>query len=219
MREEFGKEYSVYHSILSAIAAGKRSRNDIAQATNTAPGGYLQNLEKVYNLIYKEKPVFSRTGKSGVLRYYLADNFYEFWFRVISRFWALREINQKERAFENVWEMLPAFEGYKLETLVRRIFIEQNPFDLTFDRIGRHWDRTGDNELDLVLVDDENGLAHVVEVKRNLSKAGKAAEIRKLYQKIAAVPAFGDYKVKCYIAGLDDHSVVIQDDEGNRFVL
>ena len=219
MREEFGKDYSVYHSILSAIAAGKRTRNDIAQAANTSPGGYLQNLEKIYNLINKEKPVFSRTAKSGVQRYYLTDNFYEFWFRVISRFWALREINQKERAFDRVWESLPAFEGYKLETLIRRMIIERNPFELTFDRIGRHWDRTGENELDLVLVDDENRLAHVVEVKRNLSKAAKASEIRKLYGKIAAVPAFGDYEVTCYTAGLEENQIVIQNETGDRFVL
>ena len=56
------------------------------------------------------------------IRYYLGDNFYEFWFRFMSRFQALREINQKERAFEKIWQLLPDYEGFKLEALIKRIF-------------------------------------------------------------------------------------------------
>lgn len=219
MREEFGKDYSIYHSILSAIALGKRTRNEIEQAVKGSAGGYLHNLENVYRLVRKEMPIFSKTGKSGLRRYYLADNFYEFWFRLLSRLWALREINQKERAFEKIWESLPLYEGHKLEALIRRIFIEVNPFNMAFSCVGRYWDRKGENEIDLILTDEDSRVAHVVEVKRNLSKSLKKEEKIKLYTKVAAIPPLGDYHVHYYFAGLDNQDIVILDEHDHRFTL
>lgn len=219
MREEFGKDYSIYHSILLSIALGKRTRNEIELALNGSSGGYLHNLENIYRLIKKEKPIFSRKAKSGVVRYYLADNFYEFWFRFMSRFQALREINQKERAFEKIWEMLPEYEGFKLEALIKRIFIELNPFDLEFNQVGRHWDRKGENEIDLILMDDDSGNAYVVEVKRSLAKSLKKDEKIKLYTKAASVIPLANYDVHYLYAGIDDQDIVIVDENNKRFVL
>ncbi len=219
MREEFGKDYSIYHSILLSIALGKRTRNEIELSLNGSSGGYLHNLETIYRLIKKETPIFSRKEKSSAVRYYLADNFYEFWFRFMSRFQALREINQKERAFEKIWEMLPDYEGFKLEALIKRIFIELNPFNLEFNQVGRHWDRKGENEIDLVLVDDESGRAYVVEVKRSLVKSLKKDEKIKLYTKAASVIPLANYDVHYLYAGIDDQDIVIIDENNNRFVL
>jgi hypothetical protein len=172
-----------------------------------------------YRLIKKEKPIFSRKAKSGVVRYYLADNFYEFWFRFMSRFQALREINQKERAFEKIWEMLPEYEGFKLEALIKRIFIELNPFDLEFNQVGRHWDRKGENEIDLILLDDDSGRAYVVEVKRSLAKSLKKDEKIKLYTKVASVIPLANYDVHYLYAGIDGQDIVIVDENNKRFVL
>jgi AAA+ ATPase superfamily predicted ATPase len=219
MREEFGKDYSIYHSILLSIALGKRTRNEIELSLNGSSGGYLHNLETIYRLIKKEAPIFSRKEKSSAVRYYLADNFYEFWFRFMSRFQALREINQKERAFEKIWEMLPDYEGFKLEALIKRIFIELNPFNLEFNKIGRHWDRKGENEIDLVLVDDESGKAYVVEVKRSLEKSLKKDEKIKLYTKAASVIPLANYDVHYLYAGIDEQDIVIIDENDKRFVL
>ncbi len=217
MREEFGKDYAIYHSILSAIAAGKRGRNEIEQAVNGSAGGYLHNLENVYRLVKKETPLFSKPTKSGLNRYYLSDNFYEFWFRFISRFQALKEINRKEKAFEKIWQLLPEYEGFKLEALIKRIFIEINPFDLEFTRIGRYWDRQGENEIDLILTDDDSKTAYVVEVKRNLSKALKKEEKIKVYTKTAAVTALRNYNVHYLFAGIDNKDIVIVGEDNNRF--
>ena len=219
MREEFGKDYAFYHSILSAIAAGKRSRNEIEQTVNGSAGGYLHNLENVYHLVRKETPMFSKPSRAGINRYYIADNFYEFWFRFISRFQALKEINRKEKAFEKIWKLLPEFEGYKLETLIKRIFIEINPFAIEFTRLGRHWDRQGENEIDLILADDDSRRAYVVEVKRNLSKSLKKEEKIKVYTKAASIPVLASYDVHFLFAGIDDKNIVIVGEDGSRFVL
>jgi len=217
MREEFGKDYSIYHSILSAIALGKRSRNEIEQMVSGSAGGYLQNLENIYNLVKKEKPIFSRSDKSSIQRYYFADHFYEFWFRFMSRFQALREINRKEKAFERIWELLPEYEGYKLEALIKRVFIEQNPFDIDFTRIGRYWDRKGENEIDLVLLNEETGHAYVVEVKRTLSKSLKKEEKVKLREKVSSLHELKQYTTRLFFAGIENEEIVIIDEDGKRF--
>lgn len=219
MREEFGKEYSIYHSILSAIALGKRTRNEIEQFLGGSAGGYLHNLEKIYRLVKREKPIFSRTKKNTLLNFYLGDNFFEFWFRFISRYQALREINQTETAFKKIWEGLPKYEGIKLEELVRRIFIEINPFNLEFTAVGRYWDRKGENEIDIILLDEDSNTAHVVEVKRNLNKSLKKEEKIKFYNKIAAVEQINAYHIHYYFAGIDNHEIVIKGDMGETFTL
>ena len=219
MREEFGKDYSIYHSILSAAAAGKRSRNEIEQAIGGSAGGYLQNLENIYYLLKKDKPLFAAQKKTSIQRYYLADNFFEFWFRFISRFQSLKEINRKDSAFEKIWDLLPEYEGYKFEALIKRIFIEINPFQLEFSQVGRYWDRKGENEVDLLLVDEESRTAHVVEVKRNIVKSLKESEKIKFYAKISSIEELKNYTLHYYFAGIEGEDIVIINQEGRRFSL
>ena len=219
MREEFGKDYSIYHSILSSIALGKRSRNEIEQAIQSSAGGYLHNLEKVYGLVKKESPIFSKRTKGGIQRYYFADNFYEFWFRFISRFQYLKEINRKEKAYEKIWELLPEYEGYKFEALIKRIFIEINPFDIEFTRIGRYWDRKGENEIDIIMADEDSGTAYLVEVKRNLKKTLKKEEKIKFYNKAAAIPPLKEYNIRYLFAGIENRHIVILGEKDNKFIL
>jgi AAA+ ATPase superfamily predicted ATPase len=219
MREEFGKDYSIYHSILSSIAVGKRSRNEIEQSIQGSAGGYLHNLEKVYGLVKKESPIFSKATKINIQRYYFADNFYEFWFHFISRYQYLKEINKKKKAFEKIWALLPEYEGYKFEALIKRIFIEINPFNIEFTRIGRYWDRKGENEIDIVMVDEESRTAYLVEVKRNLKKTLKEEEKIKFYNKAAAIPPLKGYNIRYLFAGIENHQIVILENNTGKFVL
>lgn len=221
MREEFGKDYSIYNSILSAIASGKRARNEIEQSIGGSAGGYLHNLESIYRLVKREKPIFEKTAKSALQRYYFADNFFEFWFCFINRYQALRELHREENAFEKIWASLHRYEGVKLEKLIKRIFIELNPFHLEFTAVGRYWDRKGENEIDLILLDEDSRTAHIVEVKRNLDKALKKEEKIKLYAKVASVQQLKGYDVHYFFAGIDDSSqdIVIAGEDGSKFVL
>lgn len=52
--EEFGKDYGVYFSILSAIARGKTSRSEIENVVGREIGGYLTKLENEYEVIAKK---------------------------------------------------------------------------------------------------------------------------------------------------------------------
>ena len=54
--EEFGRDYGVYFSILSAIATGHTQRNQLEDIVGKEIGGYLSSLENIYGLIRKQAP-------------------------------------------------------------------------------------------------------------------------------------------------------------------
>ena len=77
--DEFGREFGTYFSILSAIAVGRASRNEISQTIGRDVGGYLTRLENYYSVIAKRQPMFSAASVKGV-QFCLVDNFFIFWF-------------------------------------------------------------------------------------------------------------------------------------------
>lgn len=93
--EEFGKDYGVYFSILSAIARGKTSRSEIENAVGREIGGYLTKLENEYEIISKKQPLFEKSSTKNV-RYTIEDNFFTFWFRFIYKYSYMLEIENYE---------------------------------------------------------------------------------------------------------------------------
>ena len=89
--EEFGKDYGIYFSILSAIARGKTSRSEIENVVGKEIGGYLTKLEKEYEIISKKQPLFEKSSAKNV-RYIIEDNFFTFWFRFIYKYSYMLEI-------------------------------------------------------------------------------------------------------------------------------
>ena len=83
--EEFGKDYSTYFSILTAIASGYTVRSEIETQVGKEIGGYLTRLEDIYGLISKIQPMFEKTSNKNV-RYGIEDNFLRFWFRFFYKY-------------------------------------------------------------------------------------------------------------------------------------
>ena len=78
--EEFGKNYGTYFSILSAISGGYNTQTEIeALLGEKSLGGYLKRLIEDYNIVVRQRPVFSKEG-SQTVRYGICDNFIHFWF-------------------------------------------------------------------------------------------------------------------------------------------
>ncbi len=199
LKGEMGKEYSVYFSILSAIAKGKRTRSEISQFTGIKElGGYISSLEKTFKLIEKRIPVLKKP-RSKLARYYIKDNFLDFWFSLVEKYSFYREIGRKEKAFNLLWKELPSFEGKKLENLVFKKIIEESPVDFNFDKAGGYWDRKGRIEVDLLLINSLEKIAIAFEIKRNRKKisARKIKELEKLNEIIGElkhykiIPAIG----------------------------
>lgn len=160
--EEFGKEYANYFTILSAIARGENTRAKIETVANREIGGYLTKLEHDYGLISKVTPIFSKVETKNV-RYILEDNFLTFWFRFIYKYSYMVEVGGFEQLKEIILRDYPTFSGKILERYFRAQYIEQKHFS----RLGGYWDRKGENEIDLVAVNEVDKTAEIIEIKRN----------------------------------------------------
>ena len=142
--EEFGKDYGVYFSILSAIARGKTSRSEIESVVGREIGGYLTKLENDYEVIAKKQPLFEKSSTKNV-RYTIEDNFFTFWFRFIYKYSYMLEIENYDSLKTIINRDYETFSGLMLERYFRRVLIERK----TFTRIGGWWDRKGENEIDI----------------------------------------------------------------------
>lgn len=184
--EEFGKDYGVYFSILSAIARGKTSRSEIESVVGREIGGYLTKLENEYEVIAKKQPLFEKSSTKNV-RYTIEDNFFIFWFRFIYKYSYMLEIDNYESMKAIINRDYETFSGLMLERYFRRVLIERQ----AYTRIGGWWDRKGENEIDIVAENELNNEATFFEVKRKAANI----DIEVLKQKVAAfLRATGEFK-------------------------
>ena len=187
--DEFGRDYATYFSILSLIAAGKTSRAEIQNVTGGDIGGYLTKLESEYRLIAKNVP-FAANGHNRNMRYVLNDNFYRFWFRFICKYQALIELRAYGRLRETILRDYAVFSGKALEGYFVRKLSETG----RYTRIGNWWNRKGENEIDIVAVDDGERRIDFFEVKRNAARFDKAALQRRAEEFLTVAGEFAAYK-------------------------
>ena len=127
LSDEFGKEYGVYFSILSAISAGRTSFAEIKNIVGTDIGGQLTKLEATYAFISKKQPVFDKATNKNCL-YQVDDCFVRFWFRFVYKYMHLIE-QKKLRLLEDVVERdLDAFSGLALEQYFKAKFLEEGKY-------------------------------------------------------------------------------------------
>ena len=112
-------------------------------------GGYLTNLENEYELIAKRQPLFEQSANKNV-RYELGDVFYSFWFRFIFKYSYIIEIENYAKLQEIIQRDYNTFSGLMLERWFHRVAMEGGEFT----RIGRWWDRRGENEIDMICEDE-----------------------------------------------------------------
>ena len=160
--QEFGKEYGIYFSILSAIARGITTRNEIEQIVGSSIGGYLTRLETDYGLIARRQPIYEQ-GSNKLSRYHITDNFFAFWFRFVFRNADLIELKRHDVLKDILRRDYETFSGLALEGYFREKLIEER----RCTRIGGWWDRHGENEIDIVSEDATRKTLDFIEVKRD----------------------------------------------------
>jgi AAA+ ATPase superfamily predicted ATPase len=163
--EEFGKDYTVYFSILSLIASSKTSRSEIESILMKDIGGYLDRLENEYRIIRSIKPVFSKPG-SRIQKYIIEDNFLAFWFRFIYKYRSSVEIGNFKYVRHIVERDFDTYCGIILEKYLR----EKLALSGGYTMLGSYWERGNRNELDIVAIDDLHNKALIAEVKMNKKK-------------------------------------------------
>ncbi len=168
LAQEFGKKYGNYFSILSAIASGKNTAPEIAQAIGeTNIGGMLMRLEEDYEIISKKRPVLSKERSQNV-RYEIADNFLRFWFRYVTRNQNLLQMGLNDKLRDIAIADYPTYSGSTLEIWFKQKLKEEG----RYENIGSWWNTAKGNRIDQQEVDivaiptDDDAPVFVAEVKR-----------------------------------------------------
>jgi AAA+ ATPase superfamily predicted ATPase len=160
--EEFGRDYGIYFTILSAIARGENNRGNIEAFIGKEIGGYITRLENDYNIIRKNTPLFAKSETKNV-RYIIEDNFLTFWFRFIYKYNHIIEIAQFEELKKIIERDYQTFSGMILERYFRQKLIEQGDYT----KMGGFWKKNGENEIDLIALNETTKTAQIIEIKRN----------------------------------------------------
>lgn len=194
--EEFGKDYDIYFSILSAIASGKTRRSEIESIIGKPIGGYLTRLEDDYGIIVKQIPIGAKALSKNAV-YIIDDNFFTFWFRFIFKYTHILEIGGYKQLRALIKRDYPTFSGLILERYFREKAIESEKYTL----IGRWWDRKGENEIDMVASNEFDKTAEIYEIKRNRKNIDFTALEEKVKTMLTAVHLFNGYDIET--KGLD----------------
>jgi uncharacterized protein len=206
--EEFGKDYSTYFSILEAIAAGATTMSRIADISGifiNNLGRYISELINDHELIERKVP-FDSKEKNKMGRYYIGDNFLDFWFRYIFKNKSRMEIVRREHFAAEVLGDMPVFMGKKFEKLVIAYLIEMNREDrIRFDRIGQYWDR-GETEIDLIFTNDNEKIIYFGECKLSAGRFRINSLEKKIKKFLSANQQYNDWKkiLNLYTPEIDD---------------
>lgn len=197
--EEFGKDYSIYFSILTAISSGYNSRAEIETQVGKEIGGYMTRLEDTYNLIIKRQPL----GESSInknMRYQIADNFLRFWFRFFYKYAYMVQLDAFRRLQEVVRRDYTTFSGLSLE----RYFCAKLAENEEWTRIGSWWDRKGENEIDIIAEDELEKRLSFIEVKRQAKNIDIPILRSKAEAFMKATRRFGGYDISYRGLSIED---------------
>lgn len=198
--EEFGADYANYFSILSCIASGEVTRSQIEGLTGIKEvGGYLDRLLSHFNLIEKHVPIFSKPKTKNV-RYILSDNFLTVWFRFFYKYQSYVESGALVQLQRIIKRDISVVEGFMLERYFRQKLRESQQYT----QIGQYWDRKGENEIDIVAVNEIDGIVDIFEVKKDRSRYDEALLRRKVENMLTVCPELKRMKITIGCLSLED---------------
>lgn len=181
LRDEFGKDYGNYFSILSALSSGETSRGDVKSYTGLEAGGYLDRLEKDYDIVSRRRPYLAGENTKNV-EYVIADNFLNFWFRFIYRYRSAVEVGNLEWLQQKVLADYESYSGPILERFFRQVYAETG----LYNTVTNYWrKKDGKDEIDLIAVNDTEKSIVIGEIKRNPDKI----DLHVLEEKAASIVA------------------------------
>ena len=166
LQSEFKREADVYYEILKKIATGTTKRSELVSSFSRDIGSHLAKLERVYGLIEKRVPLESE-GQKGRTRYEFTDELLAFWFRYLEPNAGLLQSEAREELRGIIVSDWSNWTGRVLE----RFYYRHARLSGRFTRVGGWWDRKGENEIDLIGINDLDKTIVFAEIKRNSRKA------------------------------------------------
>lgn len=203
--EDFGSEHRTYFDVLGAIAAGHTSRAKIENYLNIGVGTILQYLEDDFNIVRRMRPITSKEN-SRDLRYEITDPFLRFWFRFIYSSRSAVEMENFNYIKKIIERDFNTFSGIELESLFTAILRESKQFN----QIGSYWDKKGENEIDIIAINDMDKRILIVEVKRQLKKYNPATLLIKSSHLLTKL-SLKNYQIEHRCFALDNLNEVLDE--------
>ncbi len=197
--EEFGRDYGRYFDILKLIAEGNNTRSRIENVLHCEVSGYLTRLENDYGLIAKSRPMFQQSTTKNI-HYTVSDNFLCFWFRFIYKYNSIIEANAYQKLAEIVNRDYAVYSGIILERYFREVLLESQ----SYTQIGSWWNRKGEDEIDIIAIDDLSKSITFYEVKRQKEEISIPILIDKARHFFEATGKCKDYKVEYKGVSIED---------------
>ncbi len=193
---EFGRDYGTYFSILQLIAGGMTTQSEIDSIIGKNTGAYLNNLHVDYTFISKNTPILSKPGARNI-KWQIDDPFLRFWFRFVYPYQGLIESNRTELLVQYVSDNYAQYTGKTLE----RLFHERMWQSGQYTRIGNWWDKKGEQEIDMVALNEFDKTCVIAEIKRNPKKLS----LSNLETKAATLSSeIKEYSIKYQLLSLED---------------
>lgn len=193
---EFGRDYGTYFSILQLIAGGMTTQSEIDSVIGKNTGAYLSNLHEDYTFISKNTPMLSKLGARNI-KWQIDDPFLRFWFRFVYPYQGLIESNRTSLLLQYVMDNYMQFTGKTLERFYHDLAMQSD----RYTRIGNWWDKKGENEIDMVALNEFDHTCVIAEIKRNPKKL--SLPILEAKAKVL-FPLLRGYKVEFRLLSLDD---------------
>lgn len=165
LNEEF-KETSRYSAILSTIASGKSSLNDISQGVYLQSGTtnfYISNMLRV-GILRKEMPFDSKNNRRAI--YSIMDGLFRFYFQFVKPNLSMIEFGHGWQVLKSsVMPMLPRYMGFEWEHICKEYMMnsfnnDRDPF--LYSNLSRWWGgsrtRKEQIEIDLVATDGDSAI-------------------------------------------------------------
>jgi len=121
----------------------------------------------------------------------LDDNFLIFWFRFIYKYGYMLEVGNYDGLRTIVERDYKTFSGKLLEKYFRTKLIQTQKIT----HIGGYWDRKGENEIDLIVVNDFAKEVQFIEIKRNAENINMERLIMKGAHFLQATGQLNDYRI------------------------
>lgn len=142
------------------------------------------------------RPLGFDTNSKNV-KYSLADNFLNFWFRFVYRYRSAVEINNFDFLIQKLKQDYNTYSGQMLERLFRQKYLESGAYNI----VTNFWTKNGENEIDLVAVNELDKKCLIAEIKRDPQRAN----IMLLKQKSESLPPkYRKMRKDFLILGLED---------------
>lgn len=198
--EEFGPDYGMYFSILTCISDGMHTRGELeGELGESNISSYLNRLENYYGLITRAQPIFAKDNAKKT-RYVMTDCFMTLWFRFFYKYQHIVANDALEQLGSIVRRDFDTFSGFMLERYFERKLRETG----RYTRIGGYWDRKGENEIDLIAVNEIEKIAEIYEIKRNSKRYSEATMYEKLEYLLHNCKELNGMNISCAPLTLED---------------